>query len=170
MLLCRETAICTWHSYRSCLFAVLVSYVALTYSWVGICTFGCKFGPVCACFKDLSLGMDRYRCVAFWRSTVQYVDAWKFLTHQRSVKCVFLKRTWWLGWRKPTTLGQGRVVCCATNGEECDILRTNRLFHKQKHGESPHSCFPLVCETTTLLLFSCQYELQQYERTFWHCV
>lgn len=34
--------------------------------------------------------------------------------------------------RKPTALSWGHVVCRATDGEECDILRTNRLFHKTK--------------------------------------
>lgn len=54
--------------------------------------------------------------------------------------------------RKPTL---GDVAGCATNAEECDILRAHRLFHKKKYGESPRLCVPVVCEATKLLL-SCQ--------------
>lgn len=41
--------------------------------------------------------------------------------------------------RKATT--QGRVAWCATYGEEHDILRTNRSFHKQKYEKKPTAIF-----------------------------
>ena len=80
--------------------------------------------------------------------------------------------------RKPTTLGQCRVVCCDTDGEECDILRTTGFSTNKNMGKAhirvfqlfvkqPHCyCFPVNMNYYGVsLLYNCPFLCERNPRT-----
>lgn len=165
-----ETAECIWHSYAhvSCLLYYFLMWYLLPYGCavVSLDTFLCACVWLClhvSAFQSILwiviLKLTRYFFFNFFYKLCENLPHRNISVTQVAVRvceCVFVKCT---PMRKPTASCQGHVVCCATDGKECDILRTKRLFDKQKLWESPHLCFSFICEATTLLLSSCQYEV-----------